>query len=295
MKNKKFRLICLVFAIVGICLATIGFLTGGNTQSYIDLNGIHFEKFETQTISNNPIGEFYDIEIDVSSAKVSVLRGDDYKIEIENTAVPAISYKLEGKKLVVSQGKDFIWYLFFGGFTSNSVNIYVPEDAQINTVTSDMSAGSINVNDITCDYFYSNLTSGSVHINNVAATEFKSEMTSGSLTVDGLESDNMDVSLTSGKVEAKNVTTRELFNFDMTSGYMSLEGKLNGKIKSNITSGSADLFLQGNAADYSRVINVTSGSVKVNGLKQEGSFISPSAKNSVEIDMTSGSFNIQFE
>lgn len=306
---KTFWITVLTIALIGIVLIGIGFGMGSVGDFYIDANG-NYHGNEEGSMREETLNEFKNINIDLGSAQLNIVKGDSYKIVIENERNNEIEYSVENGALNLRQER--ILMIFGFRFKYPEVTLYLPETAEFNDVNIHLASGSANVEKLAANNWRTKVSSGKVTLNNVSSKQAELNVSSGKLTLNGFSADNAECKLSSGtfemadsrlqnvkakvssgKVLMKNIDIDSL-DCTVTSGNVSVGGKLNKNAKLKVSSGKMLLDINGSAKDYNRVLTATSGGCYVDGQKQEGVF-DVGTEKSIEAKVTSGKVEINFD
>lgn len=294
MKRLMMILLCTAFA--GIVLMGTGFAFGANTQLYIDGSGLHMgDSNESEKISKTAIQPITEIEVDVASAEIQIIPSADYGFEINSRKNPQITYTNENGKLKISQSGNYFWKIFgFDfNFSHDSIKIFLPEDAKLQTVYLKTMSGKVSIGKLQCQTLNVRAVSGSVSAEKLVSDTTDVNCTSGNVTINESKSEKFNLNLTSGSLKASGIQSNGL-TADLTSGSATIEGELLGANTFKLISGSLRLNISGAKQDYRRFVNVISGSIYIDGEKNNTGDSNSSAKNSLNINLTSGSARIDF-
>lgn len=325
---KKFWLTILAVALIGLALICVGAGLGGFKYSfYVDENGFHREN-EVLEMREEKLNGFKNIDVDLSSANLNFVEGDEFKIEIMNERNDEIKYSVEDDTLKVSQKPFFAIFSFW--VKTPTVTVYTPANAEFDNVKIQLSSGKANVDGMTANTCCAKLSSGNAKLKNIDAETSELVLSSGKLVLDGFKTDSLDYKISSGNVEIANLSAKTVngkvmsgqlvvsksnlgefastvssgkvvmegiasdsLDCSVSSGSVNISGELNGKTKLHVSSGSLTLDIDGSSKDYNRVLTATSGSVRVDGQKQEGVF-DIGAEKTIEAKVTSGKIEINF-
>ena len=310
---KKIYLVCVILLVLGAALMLFGFLAGAFTGVYFDLSGIHLGE-KSDYVSTDTFDSITAINADMVSADIKVVPAGHFGIEIQNRQNRSIDYKITDGQLSITQERGFSYLPFSWSFRSPVVTIYLPAGAQLDTVLLKTTSGNITANSFNCTQLDVSATSGNLRtgdINaagsanfkatsgNITLTRFAAEdilvkVTSGNLTFDGLTGQVLTAAATSGNIRGEQVDISREADLKVTSGGVRMNGALTGRINVTSKSGNVRLNLAGNEDDYSKRINTKSGGIYINGRRDKIVYSNPSAVNSIDVNVTSGSVHLNF-
>ena len=311
---KKLYLVCVIMLILGAALMFCGFITGAHTGVYFDLGGLHLGEKENY-ISADTFDSITAIEVDMASADIKIVPAAGYGIEIDNRQNRSIDYKVTAGRLTVTQERGFAYLPFSWSFRSPVVTIYLPAGAQLETVLLKTTSGNITVNNFDCvslemtatsgnlragqvnalDAASFKATSGNINLDKLSAQEIFVKVTSGNLTFDRLTGQALTAAATSGNIKGEQVEIARETDLKVTSGGVRMNGALTGRINVTSKSGNVRLNLTGNENDYSKHISTKFGGIYVNGRRDEVVYSNPTAPNSIDVSVTSGSVHLNFD
>ena len=168
---KKFWFYLLICAVSGIILMGAGYAMGGSTDGfYIDRNGLHTGAGRNNIESTEQkFDRISNIYINTSSAIVNIASGE-YGISITNNREPEIKYSIDNDGTLRITQTGTSWYIFnFGIRRSNSVTVYLPQDAVLGVVDIESTSGNVSIRQVVCDDFRLKLSSGDSTIENITA------------------------------------------------------------------------------------------------------------------------------
>ena len=291
---KKFWITLLVLALVGTALATAGFFLGASTNFYFDRSGFHMVKpGEGEKQENMRLEEFGEVKIDTASAHIEIIEGDSYGIYIENNGSVKCEYRVKNGVLHVEQPHMFGVFLFNWRSGTDIIKVYVPKGKTLQKADVDFASGKLDINGVGCDDIDVDMASGKSNISNLRAGKVKITYTSGTATLENVTADNAKFEYMSGGLKMNGVTLKKL-DIESTSGNADIEGAINGDIDIDMMSGSVKMALDTPEKSFSKKIDKLSGSVKING-EQAHTEKDGSAPYELDIDITSGSVNIDFK
>ena len=292
---KTFWIVLGVLAAAGVLLMAVGLFLGAATNLAVDNDGVHFGDGERQRINETGLGEISGLDIQTTSARVEIISAARAGLTIDCDRNPPVTWSLDDGVLKVRQGYTSFWQILSlnFGFHRDVIQVYLPEDVRLDRVKIAGASGSVAVSALNCRTFDVTVASGKVTADKITAEDFTAHSTSGSIVLTGCGADRMRLSITSGSLKGSGIRSGEMWAHT-TSGTLRLEGKFLGENTIEVTSGSCVLDVAGFKRDYSRYISVTSGSVRVNGIKTTGNDTDTGAPNTLRVKVISGSAQIRF-
>ena len=290
---KKIWRIIIVLGLAGVLFMTVGYFMGAKMQMTLDRKGFHVGDATKAPDIREPLGEFEDITIRATHANVELILSDKYYIEIVGDDEYSIHYEVRGGELVVTQENIWVWNILKLSLSGPQLKIYVPKDASLNNVFVGVSSGSASLSGLHCNNLNAELASGSIRLADIAADTLRISVASGRVKVQNATADRLNISVKSGSIDARGIRSKKL-DVDISSGFADISGVLEGENNISVKSGSAKLDIQGRKSDYNRFISVKSGSVRVNGKKEEGGERYAKAKNSITVNVNSGMAKVDF-
>jgi DUF4097 and DUF4098 domain-containing protein YvlB len=333
-KIKKFWFYVLIIGVAGLVLMGAGYAMGGSTDGfYFDRNGLQTGTGRNKESVEQKFSYISNIYIDTSEAKVNIETGE-YGISVVNNRSPEIKYNIDNDGNLRITQTGISWFIFGIGIQrSNSVTVYLPQDAVLGIVDINSSSGNVSINRIDCENFTLKLSSGrstvenivsknqinirslsgNISINNsraekidlnvssgrinmerLTASAINATSSSGNINVKQSEADNFDFQLSSGTLRANGIVSNGL-NARLKSGNSHLEGVFLGENMITSTSGTVRMEISGSENDYSRNLSATSGTIRVNGDRNSGSITNAGASNSIGISARSGNIHVNFK
>jgi DUF4097 and DUF4098 domain-containing protein YvlB len=289
---KKFWVIVLCLAVVGAGLMIGGYFLGADTDIYIDESGFNIGNDDDyKTISQRDTEEISAIEIDTASTNIEIIPSDEYGFDITGRS---LEYSFENGTLEVTQKNTFFkWHLFGINAENDSIRIYLPGNAHLENVSINNSSGKLNISGFNADKVDVDLTSGRTIIHSVKAGTLAANSSSGDIKITDTSADKFDINLTSGDLSMSGIDSNG-YSARLTSGSARLEGDFRGDSIIEVTSGNVNMDIEGDKSDYRRFISITSGSASVDGDRDDLNDSNTGASNSIEINVTSGSAEINF-
>ncbi len=249
----------LIFLTVSVALVLLGAILVGVGLAF----GGSFDRQKGERIVRDIEGEFQDIEIYTSSAKISLKPSDNGKCYMSCYEEEKVKYSAEIKDgvLKISEVDSRRWQdrIMMFSFIGRYVELYLPEKVY-STLKLDSTSGKIEcmeglsfeevgITNTSGDISFAsgvsrelsvNVTSGGIKIKNTSPENLRLSVTSGDIEVFGSKAENVTASSSSGRVTLSNVIAAEKINVKISSGDIILDGcdaasldlkSLSGKIK----------------------------------------------------------------
>lgn len=292
--NKSLKGTAIVAAamlVVGLVIAGIGYMAGGNQPIHFDRKGIHVgNEGETTNGKMDSLTEkldsFSSISTDLDYSDVELIPSDKYAIEANfSSEYGKPNFKVENGTLTVKDGnhKKFNVNIdIFGFFTSEnemSVKIYYPKDAKLKDVVIKGGSSDLSFENLTAEKAEFDLDFGKLELSDLSAKNIKVSMDSGDCSMSNITADDLAVSNDLGKttLDGAKLKTLELkadsgdvsiTGVSMDYGDLKLDlGKLTAKEVSSkglkVENDSGDINLQGTLLGTTD-INCDMGKVTVN-------------------------------
>ncbi|HWQ58543.1 MAG TPA: DUF4097 family beta strand repeat-containing protein [Clostridia bacterium] len=246
-------------------------------REVIAQTGEQTKKEATGSYNERNPSEFHSIKADVINANISVVRGQEWRIDIiypEERIKPIVSI-VNGVLQVTEEHHKFGRLFQIGGWRPGRIDITVP-DVKFRSFEIEGVNGAILVQDITLSSVKCETVNGSVEISRVFAD-----------TIHG-ESVNGGVAITS--CQAKNRCKGETVN-----GGVTLEGELRGDISAEAVNGTLRISTGLPIKEYDIDVENISGSVRINGEKHRKEVhIVHGAANRIKVEAVNGSISLDF-
>ena len=279
---KKVTLIAIICCLAGLFLMLMTFIFFKNKSIQL-WSGKGGTQFVEKTFECS--GKIDDIDIDITSDPVKVVKGNVSTVKVEYVEVPGrFEYEIDesGSKLSIKYKKIKNFSLITIGINDTTMLVTVPKDYD-GKLKIKSSSGSIRMEDLSltsaeavntsgsiritkCDVkddIYTKNSSGSINFSGVTGADITATNTSGGVRMENVKaSGKIEVESTSGSVRFDDVKAEDNFSAKATSGSVKLE-----KVKCN------DLTLKSN-----------SGSIRLNDVKAEGSLEAKNSSGGIHFD-----------
>jgi len=302
--------VSVVFICLGIALSAVGLAMGG----YEAVQDYFLEDSNFTVTENLDLGDVRDLDLRSGSYDLRIERGETFGVRIENTRRSKIEYTLENGKLKVFSSVKWSFFLSVSWFApAPTVTVYVPDGAELQTVylhttsgdmrqntplnakdlTIKLTSGHMELDELTADTCTVTVTSGHLKGGFITAGTATLRTTSGELNLSELTARYADFHATSGNLKVAAVDT-DGARITVTSGDLTLTGNLRNDTAIKATSGSITCNLAAPVNDYNRKATVTSGSLIVNGRRDNSTHTNADAVGSLDIRITSGTVRLNF-
>ncbi|MCR5301038.1 MAG: DUF4097 domain-containing protein [Lachnospiraceae bacterium] len=235
--------------------------------------------------------DFDVLEIDATSADITVTRGDSYSVMYKTAARmdPEISEK-DGKLRVRQPAGIKRFFIFGFGRVDNEYTITIPDDAKPVTVEIRASSGDVTLDRVSVSGVVKT-NSGTIMINDVKTDELAAETSSGDIDTDKIAGGVCSFGTSSGEVDILRMDADDL-SVHTSSGDVEVNNSELKSIECRTSSGSVDIELNGDPDDYTYVCESSSGDIEVNDDRAEKRYEGGSGNNKISIDTSSGSIEV---
>lgn len=234
---KVILIINVALLLLGGILIGVGLLLGGRGSWAFNINPGN-TNFNTVEYTDNTmdLDDFDNIKVDVDSMDISLVKGDEYKIEYHCIKDKEPEINVENNILDVKRKTQNNFNFFFMSMDSERLTITVPEDQNVDIV---VSSGDINVNAVNVEGKI-RTSSGDIDINDSNGESLSVEATSGDISIERCEyEDELKVKQTSGDSKL----------FEVKADDLSVEGTSGAKIIDNCEAKKA--YIKTNSGDKS--------------------------------------------
>jgi len=273
-----------VFRKILITTLIIGFVTliGGVILIKGDFNKViaaftYQEDYEFIEESGEEKVEVVNLNLIANNVNIYYSEDETYNVSYyssENDRIVFSFYKgilsLEGKRKLRF---GFINKINIKSQVEKQVNIYLPKDFS-GIVKGEIASGKLTIDDLNIEKVAFEITSGSIFVNNTKIKEGKIATVSGNINIEKSQIDNLKGNTTSGNININDITS--------------------DTIKIDTTSGNVTINVIGNKEDYKLDVNVTSGSIYLDGLKIANQILNENKNKLIELKITSGKGRINF-
>lgn len=256
----------IVSGIVNIVFAILSVITGSG-----------FEEREGKIDFSKTFTDVRSLDIDYSSGRLIIQRGDTFQVVAENIA-DSFEAKVTGNGTleISDEHRDdkFFWFHIKGITHPDSrITIYLPEDFVADKAVVETGTGSVKINGLETAMLTVTTGAGNITCEDISAQEARIESGAGSVIL-------KDVNLSDADLECG-------------VGSMKIEGLLLGKSMVECGVGGVVMDLSGNTDDYDMDINTGLGSRRLNGKRIPNEYIRDNhADNSLMVDCGIGSVRI---
>ncbi len=221
--------------------------------------------------------EYHSIRADLINANISVVRGNEWRIDInypDERIKPDISIS-NGLLRIDEERRPFNRFFRHGGWKPGRIDITVP-DAKFSSFSISGVNGATRVVGVTLESILCNTVNGAVELENITAD-----------TIHG-GSVNGDVSIT-------NCRTSRKCKGDTVNGTVTLAGELRGEILADAVNGTLRIATRLPMTDYNVDVSTLSGSVRVDGEKyRKEVHIIRGGANRIKVGAVNGSVSVDF-
>lgn len=252
-----FLVVMIFTGIAGAALLVSG---GISLKNHID------EKWETD------FSEVYEgvseVEIEVSSASVQIVQGEEFKVEANDKA---LNIKQRGNELKITESGSPLSHIF-----DAKIVLYIPSDVTLQKFELVSGAGTVNIKKIVAD-------------------KLKLEVGAGEAYADYLEAvTSADIEVGAGKISVSDASLSNL-SFEVGVGEGNLKGKLNGRSEIDVGIGELVLSVTLSISEYTVKAETGIGDFVIEDEKITGDRTIGEGANVIEVNGGIGSIVVDFE
>ena len=281
---KKVTLIAIICCLAGLFLMIIAacLFRGKTTLLWSGKGSAEYVK-KTYECKN----KIDDINIEMTSDSVKVVRGNVSNIKIEYVEVPdRYIYEIDesGSNLSIKYKtiSNFSLFSITIGINDTSMTVTVPSDfdGKLNIKSS---SGSIRTESLTLESLDLTNTSGSIKINDCdVKDDINAKNSSGSINIQKASGADITATNTSGGVRLENIKASGKVEAESSSGSVRFNDvKAEGDLSGKATSGSVRLE---KVTCEELTLKANSGSIHLNDVKAEGSFEAKTSSGGIHFD-----------
>ena len=319
---KLFLKIGAIAVAIGLVLTVIGWFVGTEKNYTMQLKDgkliVKCGSEDKQELPYTKLDSFTKIDVDMNSADIRFVKGDDFAIEYIVFGDEPI-YSVENDTLTVKREQEntiINWNLNFSFENNNQITIYYPEDMTFEDVNVYNGYGDITLsNNIISDRVTVDTKYGDIHIEQVNGELFVSS-SYGDCVINGGYISDAKVELKNGSFNCRNTVfsgTTEFSNsygdidasgcdfenlvVTMKNGSLNVSsGSVSGNVNLSNSYGDTSLNLQGipDEAAYGYEIHNSYGDIRLNGNNYESKKVieDSNAENQIVVDSKNGDVNI---
>lgn len=241
------------------------------------------------------------VNLEWYSGGVVISKSYDDKIHFKEKSTEKLnsnkwaSTEVVGDTLNLKSNNKYNFVLFFFQSPASYLELRLP-DKQYESLKLLMTSGNTTVSEFNISDIDITITSGNLFLFTIASDQIKINMTSGNANFQNTQTQNLDLTMTSGNTDFEGIIVKEC-RINMTSGNLNLTSIdfSPQNLTLDMTSGDADITL---SKDDGFVLNLdkTSGNVDLDNEIieiSESKYTYSDEENSINVDMTSGSFDLK--
>ncbi|MCR5254757.1 MAG: DUF4097 domain-containing protein [Acetatifactor sp.] len=201
------------------------------------------------------------INIDMDAADVDITYGNKLQIEHNYPDDLAPSIKVTDGKLLIEQRTDKI---SFNDLSAFKINITVPEDTELSSVTLKADAGDIDIQKLNIQTLKIETDAGDISLKDLKSKDLNVSTNAGDIDMDSSEFDYISIDADLGDIDLDDI---EFHKGEITAdcGDISIEGEFDS-LKASCDLGNIDVKVS-DPESKDLDLNCDLGSVKVNGQK----------------------------
>ncbi len=301
MNNKNVRLIFLGVLVLGIVLTIGGVLAGASTYLVLDNDGLKFERDPQNEIVTQTISEdITRIDLDADYIDQLVISsGEEFSISYPS---PVTHTYVDNETLHVVKEEE--WKLRFTFFDierliiglqdeQDKIHITIPKDKTLDTLDVYVSAGVVEVEDLSVESISIVSNYGDIDVNNVTAHDITLLGSSSDVEIKNLQAGWLDIASSVGLVAIKD-SHIERITCDQSTGDFDIKDSVVMSGDIDITIGDVDIDLVGDMAAYTLRADVGVGSFSLNGDEIRTPTVIGEGENEIDINLNTGDVELEF-
>ncbi len=291
MMNKTVKIILIIAAImvpVGIIIAFMGIYAGGKFGWSLKFSEGGTKVGTDAVLKEQALDDFEELRIDVSTADVTVIRGDKFSISYKTREGEEPEISQDGVTLTVKQpAMGFVMFDFGFSERLNEYTITVPEsatpiDVDIKSSSGDLSIDRVNVTGRIIS------STGDVDLNDTEGEMLEIETSAGDINVDKVKTGVCSFGSSTGDINMLRLFTEDM-SCNTSTGDIDINNSEVGKIYIDSSTGEATLNLNGKPDAYSYDISSNTGDITINGNEAEKKYINDNGgKMKMQIHTSTG-------
>ncbi len=258
--------------ILGV-FVVLGILITGAVAAFSALGlAIDFSHFKIFKSSNKVTGtialdDFTSIDASTDTAKVELISdGDSYFVDYSLTN-DEIKTTIDNGKLTLEYKSPTLFS--FGSSGDNHITIHIPKGTALDDVKLTADTGSVTFTDITCSTAWLEADTGSVNLNSSKAAEATLTTDTGGINVNNSNVEkNLNVDADTGSIKLSDSELSDIIVASDTGSFTVTNTSFN-TVQAELDTGSINIEAPGKQEDYDLELETDTGSVKLNGNKEE--------------------------
>ncbi|WP_042275310.1 DUF4097 family beta strand repeat-containing protein [[Clostridium] dakarense] len=262
---KKIVITSLCLILVGLALASIGYLSGGKTALIKNKIGYSIKDDYKRISEKEKLEAFKNIQINANYLdNIEIVKGEEYKIEVNySERIGEINYKVENGSLIVNQSSNKETIGFDFGFINKEpdyIKIYIPKDKNMSNLVIESENSDIKVENIDGDTVSILCNYGEVNLNNILSNDMSIKAKSGDIDMKNIKSSALEVindygdttfeainsndfmaDIKNGDVYINNIEVLQNFNIENDYGEVDIANSRLNKFKAIILNGDIDI------------------------------------------------------
>ena len=258
-----------IFLVLGVALIIVSMMSGGS------LNRIR-QNISVKSFTETYAGEKIDsLDLYIGVGKLSILQGDEFRVEAENVATDYLVCEVRGTTLVIEDNWSNSWSLnlsrglSFGRYEPR-IRVYVPAGTKLVSSAVNVAAGECYIDGIMTGRMSVNLSAGMINAVDVRADEFTTELSAGECRIDSLITENVAAEVAAGRLTITGIQT-DLCRVSLSAGAVSISGDIAREGSFDCGIGQISLALEDRRLeDYTLAVDVGLGNISVNDSHYSG-------------------------
>ena len=236
-KNKKVIIIMVLSLIIGVSVCLCVFIVNG--FSFNMLNAVEFE-----SKSHEITQAFTDIEIDVSTDDIKIIKSEDGNSKIVCQDSDKITHEVavqDGKLTIKEKDERKLLDYMALNFQRREIYVYLSE-SEYKDIIVNVSTGDVVIDGVNFENIKSEGSTGDITIKNLNATaSIMVKRSTGSVYFENFDAGEINITVSTGNVTGS-LTTEKIFDCQTSTGTISVpESASGGKCK--ITTSTGDIII----------------------------------------------------
>ena len=290
---------------VGIVLSGVGWAMGADTsiqvpvgseQIHVGWDGIGISGWSSSYVTDTAVVEdmtlspFTRVDVELSNGTVTVSSGETYGIRLSSGS-RKLQYSLEDGTLKVWDEELMgVQFSERGG----SVEIFLPDGAELADANITSSLGSIELKNISAETLKAEADLGDITADGLRADSATLTAECGAVNLTSVEADELEADLSLGDMTATGLAVTDRLTVTSDMGGVSLEGELGERV--SVTADMGDISAVSSRAEqwYGYELSTDMGEITVNGQNRGTSASQKGGEGTMELHTDMGGITVRF-
>lgn len=293
--NKVVKIILIIAACmipVGIIIAFIGISLGGKFGWSLRYSDGSTKVGTSAVEQEQALDDFEALKIDVSTADVTIIRGDKFSISYKTREGEEPKISQDGVTLTVKQpSAGFVMFDFGVSKGMNAYTITVPESATPIDVDIKTSSGDLTVDRVNVTGRIESST-GDVDLNDTEGTMLEIKTSTGDVNGDKVKTGVCSFGSSTGDINMLRLFAEDV-SCETSTGDIDINNSEVGKLYINSSTGEASIGLNGKPDAYSYDISSNTGDITINGEEFEKKYINDNGGDmKIQVHTSTGDIDV---